>query len=86
MTTINILYFASFRETLDLDHESLELNDNIKSISDLKTLLAERQNKWLDIFNPKNVVLTSINQTMAKNHSMINNNDEIAFFPPVTGG
>ncbi len=86
MSSVSLLYFASFRERLNLENETIELNDNIKNIADLKQLLAERNDVWHDIFNADNNVLVSINQNMAKTHSAIANSDEIAFFPPVTGG
>lgn len=86
MISVNILYFASFRERLKLDNETLELDDSIKNIDDLKQLLASRDNAWQDVFSADNNILISINQNMAKAHSLISNNDEIAFFPPVTGG
>jgi len=86
VTSVTLLYFASFRERLSLEKETLELDANIKSIADLKQLLASRANSWHDIFSADKNVLVSINQNMAKAHSPIANNDEIAFFPPVTGG
>lgn len=86
MSTITVLYFASFRETLKTDKESIELDDNVSKISDLKQHLANRQGEWKSIFAEDSSILISINQNMAKNHSDISDGDEIAFFPPVTGG
>ncbi len=86
MISVSILYFASFREKLNCKQETLELDEHIKTIADLKHYLARRQHAWHDIFHHDNAVLASINQSMAKNHSILSNNDEIAFFPPVTGG
>ncbi len=83
---INILYFASFREALNCEKEVIKLEDGLNDISDLKQFLAKRQGAWSDIFNEQKKILVSINQTMAKNHSHISAEDEIAFFPPVTGG
>jgi len=86
MSSVTVLYFASFRESLNLEKESIELNDDIKIISDLKQFLAHRQGEWQSVFGSDSNVLISINQNMAKNHSAISDQDEIAFFPPVTGG
>ena len=86
MTSVSLLYFASFRERLKLENETVEIDASIKNIADLKQLLANRENAWHDIFSAENNVLVSINQNMAKAHSPITHNDEIAFFPPVTGG
>ncbi len=86
MNAVTVLYFASFRERLNLEKETIDLTDDIKTISNLKQLLAHRQDNWKDIFSADKNALTSINQSMAKDHSLISDQDEIAFFPPVTGG
>jgi len=86
MTSVSLLYFASFRERLKLENEMIEIDESIKNIADLKQLLASRKNAWEDVFSADKNVLVSINQNMAKTHSPITHNDEIAFFPPVTGG
>ncbi|MCP4077763.1 MAG: molybdopterin converting factor subunit 1 [Gammaproteobacteria bacterium] len=82
----NLLYFASLRETLDSDKEQLDLPDNISNISDLKNLLAERGGSWSAAFTSNTSLLVSVNQQMADDQATIQNSDEIAFFPPVTGG
>ena len=86
MSSVHVLYFASFRERLQRDKETIELSDNIKTVSDLKQFLAQRQGVWQELFNSDNSTLIAINQSMAKNHSNLSDKDEIAFFPPVTGG
>jgi molybdopterin synthase sulfur carrier subunit len=86
MISVTVLYFASFRERLGLEKETIEISGTIKNIADLKQLLVNRQDVWEDIFGIESNVLISINQNMAKNHSVISDLDEIAFFPPVTGG
>jgi len=83
---INLLYFASLKEKLDCDKEHLELSDNIKTIEDLKVLLSQRGKQWDDSFKSDHSLLVSINQQIANDLSTINEDDEIAFFPPVTGG
>ena len=82
----NLLYFASLRETLDSDKEQLDLPENVTNISQLKSLLAERGGMWAGSFTNDTSLLVSINQQMANDQSEIKNADEIAFFPPVTGG
>ena len=81
-----LLYFASLRETLEADQEQLELPHNITSIGSLKQLLAQRGGAWEQAFNHDMSLLVSINQQMASDDSVIVENDEIAFCPPVTGG
>ena len=82
MISVTVLYFASFRERLGLEKETIEIWGTIKNIADLKQLLVNRQDVWEDIFGIESNVLISINQNMAKNHSVISDLDEIAFSPP----
>ena len=82
----HILYFASLREALNRDKEQIDLPDAIKTIADLKQFLATRGEAWQAAFNADASLLASVNQQMASDESAISNADEIAFFPPVTGG
>jgi sulfur-carrier protein len=83
---VDILYFASLREALDTAQERLELNDQIQSVADLKQLLIERGGQWQQAFTQQQSLLVSVNQQMADDDTAISDQDEIAFFPPVTGG
>ena len=81
-----ILYFASLAETLGLSSEQLDLPADCDSVTDLVTLLRARGEPFLSTFDGKTRVLVAINQQMSDADMSINSNDEIAFFPPVTGG
>jgi molybdopterin synthase sulfur carrier subunit len=81
-----ILYFASLAETLGLRSEQLELPTDCDSVTDLVALLRARGEPFDSTFDGKTRVLVAINQQMSDVDVAINANDEIAFFPPVTGG
>jgi sulfur-carrier protein len=83
---VNILYFASLREALDTGQENLELDNQIECVADLKRLLIERGGQWQQAFTQQQSLLVSVNQQMANDDTLIQDKDEIAFFPPVTGG
>lgn len=83
---IEVLYFASLREALNVDKEQLEIPAEVSSIAQLKAYLSARGDIWLDSFSNNISLLVSINQQMATENSPIADGDEIAFFPPVTGG
>jgi sulfur-carrier protein len=83
---INLLFFANFREILDCSSLSVELKSN-STVSDLCTLLSEKGDRWLTIFDtPSKSVKIAVNQEMADLNYELSENDEVAFFPPVTGG
>ncbi|MBC8211130.1 MAG: molybdopterin converting factor subunit 1 [Gammaproteobacteria bacterium] len=81
-----LLYFASLREQINTDQEQLELPQDVTSVHLLKGLLAQRGGRWNEAFSASTALLVSVNQQMANEQSKIQNADEIAFFPPVTGG
>ena len=82
---IKILYFASLREQVGCDAEELELPAEVRDVSDLRTWLGQRGDRWQDAFDGQRTLLSAVNQQMV-NNSTINDGDEVAFFPPVTGG
>lgn len=84
MTTVH--YFASIREKLGLSFEEIELPKEVNTVSALVELLVEQHgSQWEEVLNSASV-LVAVNQSVAKFASSVNDGDEIAFFPPVTGG
>ncbi len=82
---IKILYFASLRERIDTDAEQMEL-PAMATIDGIMEILRARDDAWADAFSDNNQILAAINQEMANTKESIKDGDEIAFFPPVTGG
>lgn len=84
MATIH--YFASVREKLGLATEELELPASVASVDALVDVLIKKHGSDWEKTLRTDAVLVAVNQTVAQNSTAINNSDEIAFFPPVTGG
>lgn len=82
---ITICYFARFREKLGIQQEIYTL-PNLIEIKKLKEELANRGGVWQELFACTQGVLVAINQEMATIDSIVQDGDEVAFFPPVTGG
>jgi molybdopterin synthase sulfur carrier subunit len=82
---LKILYFASLRETLGRGAESLDLPDGVNDVGSLLTLLKSRGSEWEKLGSVKNLRY-AVNQEMARLDSPLKAGDEVAFFPPVTGG
>lgn len=83
---IDLLYFASLREALNIEKEQLQLPEDVNTILDLKSYLSSRGNIWLETFSNNITLLVSVNQQMAADETPVRDGDEVAFFPPVTGG
>jgi molybdopterin synthase sulfur carrier subunit len=82
---LKILYFASLRETLGRGEESLDLPDGVSDVGGLLQALTARGGAWETLSVVKNLRY-AVNQEMGRLDSPLKAGDEIAFFPPVTGG
>lgn len=82
---IKILYFASLREKLGTAGESIELPAGVSDVGGVLNLLAQRGGEWATLAAVKNLK-SAVNQEMARVNTPVKAGDELAFFPPVTGG
>jgi len=81
---IKILYFASLKERLGRADETLQ--EVPPTIAALRELLASRGGVWSEVFAEDRSVLAAVNQEMATAEQVLQPDDEVGFFPPVTGG
>ena len=83
---ITILYFARLREALGKGSETLDLPREVRDIAGLQRMLAGRGGPWPDVLGQGTNVRAAVNQAMAGGNVAVADGDEVAFFPPVTGG
>ncbi|MBM3346442.1 MAG: molybdopterin converting factor subunit 1 [Betaproteobacteria bacterium] len=83
---VRLLYFASIREQLGCAAESLELPAGITTVGALLEHLMLRGGAWREALAQTRVLRVAINQDMAEPGRTLSGGDEVAFFPPVTGG
>jgi molybdopterin synthase sulfur carrier subunit len=83
---VKVLYFASIREKLGRDAEEIELPADVSTIASLRSHLRARGGAWADALAESRLLRTALNQDMAQPAAAIKAGDEVAFFPPVTGG
>jgi molybdopterin synthase sulfur carrier subunit len=83
---VTLLYFARLRETLGLSSEQVELPATVQTVGHLTDWLRERGGPWATELAAGRPVRAAVNQVMAGTDSLVKDGDEIAFFPPVTGG
>ena len=85
---ITLFYFARLKETLKYSTEELTISAYEKplTIIQLKGILAKRGDVWQQMLLGKLKVRGAINHALVDDNAEINDGDEVAFFPPVTGG
>lgn len=83
---IKVLYFARIKEAVNYSTEEMTLPSNVTTVTALKNHLALRGETWANLFNGKQVVRAAINHALVDDLATIQTGDEVAFFPPVTGG
>lgn len=82
---INVLFFAQVRELLGESFRQVEATSEITTAESLRAALASTDDKWGKIL-ASDKLLVAVNQTISGWDTQVQDGDEVAFFPPVTGG
>ena len=82
--TISVRFFARLREELNTDELIVDAEPNLDAGQILERL-AKRGGPWAQLTGDQPVMI-AVNQTMANAKTPVKGGDELAFFPPVTGG
>jgi molybdopterin synthase sulfur carrier subunit len=83
--SVKVLYFASLREALGASGEEIQLPAGGATTGALRDLIAARGEPWAALARAKNL-RCAVNQAMVGFDAAVKAGDEVAFFPPVTGG
>ncbi|MAZ65725.1 MAG: molybdopterin converting factor subunit 1 [Kangiellaceae bacterium] len=83
--SITILFFAKLRDELGVAEYQMAVDDELQSISDVKERLVSQGVQWQNSLADSGV-MCAVNQEMVADDAKVKSGDEVAFFPPVTGG
>ncbi|HEX4171109.1 MAG TPA: molybdopterin converting factor subunit 1 [Acetobacteraceae bacterium] len=83
---LTILYFAWLRERTGTSQESVSPPAGIATVGALIGWLSQRGPGYASAFAHRRAVRCAVNQEFADPATRIGPGDEVAFFPPVTGG
>ncbi len=83
---MTILYFAWLRERAGMAQESVDPPASVATVADLIAWLAARSPRHAAAFADTKVIRCAVNQSFAAPSTEVHPGDEVAFFPPVTGG
>ncbi|RTZ14102.1 molybdopterin synthase sulfur carrier subunit [Vibrio aquaticus] len=80
---IKVLFFAQTRELVGTDE--LQLEGDFATVEAVRQHLVQQEGKW-DIALEEGKLLAAVNQSIVPLDHSLQSGDEVAFFPPVTGG
>ena len=81
-----IKYFSWIREHVGKSEEEINLPESVITIDDLINYLISENDVYKKAFLKRDLIKIAVNKSYSSTGTKINNKDEIAFFPPVTGG
>ena len=82
---MKIKYFAWIKNITNTDIEEIS-NENIVDIDSLKSFLCKKYPQLQDHLLKNQLIRVSVNLEYVTNNIELTNKDEVAFFPPVSGG
>ncbi len=83
---MQLVYFSRVREQIGIGEELFELPDSITTVAELVAVLKERNDDYASALSDMKFIRVAVNQNHVGLDYSVNNSDEVAFFPPVTGG
>jgi molybdopterin synthase sulfur carrier subunit len=84
--TLRLVFFAKLREDLGTSAEELALPAGVGTVAALRAHLLARGGAWASALAQGRALRVAVNHEMAEPTTPIRPGDEVAFFPPVTGG
>ena len=83
---LQIVFFARVKEELACPGLKLQWGEALATVGSLKQHLADMGNgRWREVLSEENIIC-AVNHTVAADSAALVDGDEVAFYPPVTGG
>jgi molybdopterin synthase sulfur carrier subunit len=84
--TLSLVYLARLREAFGAAAERIEAPPGVTTVGALRAWLAARGGVWATELAPGRAVRVAVNHDLADADTPVRPGDEVALFPPVTGG
>jgi molybdopterin synthase sulfur carrier subunit len=82
---LKVLFFARIKEQLNCASLDVEWREVMDIDSLQEQLCTEQGNSWAEVLGQENII-RAVNQVIVDGNTLLRDGDEVAFFPPVTGG
>lgn len=83
---MNIRYFSWVKDKIGVDNESISMSKDIKTVNDLIAHLKTISDKHNNALSDISIIRCAVNMEVVNFDKPIDEKDEIAIFPPMTGG
>ncbi|WP_153768079.1 molybdopterin converting factor subunit 1 [Labrenzia sp. CE80] len=83
---MKIRYFAWVREKVGVDEETLDLPEDVTTVAHLIALLKARDERYAMAFEEQDAIRVALDQMHVEHDEQLGATQEVAFFPPMTGG
>jgi len=83
--SVKVLFFGGLRERLGVASTTIALSADLSTVANLRDHLVTQGEAWIALSETKNL-RAAVNQKLVAMDLAISDGDEVAFFPPVTGG
>jgi len=84
--TLTLVYLARLRDAFGASGEAVRPPADVATIASLRAWLAARGGVWATELAPERAVRFAVNHDIAQPETAVRPGDEVALFPPVTGG
>lgn len=83
---VKVIFLASLRDAVGTGTETVELAGDAASVAQVREALIAKGEAWAHAFRNLKRIRAAVNQELAGDDAVVKEGDEVAFFPPVTGG
>ncbi len=83
---MKLVYFAWIKTTIGQAEEETDIPEQVRNVADLLNWLESRSPQYAAALADRAAVRVAVNQEFAQPDNPVANGDEVALFPPVTGG
>jgi molybdopterin synthase sulfur carrier subunit len=83
---VRLLYFAWLKQKIGVDAEEVTLPEGVGDVASVVAWLKTRGDNYAVALKDDAVVRVAVNQAYARPDTPVSDGDEVALFPPVTGG